>query len=122
MDILYALKFPYRFVEWIKGCITKLMFSISINSGLVGYFKSERGIRQGDPLSFYIFVLAMNVLYRLLDAAAKYCVFEFHPMCKRVPITHLCFVDDLLIFAKGKLESVVGIQKVLNLFYTYSGL
>ena len=122
MDILYALKFPCRFVEWIKGCITNPMFSISINGGLVSYFKGARGIRQGDPLSFYSFVLAMNVLYRLLDATTKYSVFQFHPKCKRVPITHFYFADDLLIFAKGKLESVVGIQKVLNLFYTYSGL
>ena len=58
------------------------MFSISFNGGLVGYFKWERGVRQGDPLSPYIFVLAIDILSKLLDAAAAYGVFNYHPKCK----------------------------------------
>ena len=37
-------------------------------------------------------------------------------------MAHLCFADDLLIFAKGNIESVIGIQNVLRLFYSYFGL
>ena len=112
------MKFPSRFIEWIKGCITTPMYFISLNGGLVGYFKGARGIRQRDLLSPYIFVLTMNVLSRLLDAAAIHGVFKFHLKCKRIKLTHLCFADDLLIFFKGTLDSILGIQKVLNLFYT----
>ena len=121
-DVLIALKFPRIFVEWIRKCITTPWYSISINGGLEGYFKGGKGIRQGDPLFPYIFVIVMNVLSSLLDAAAAQGVFKFHPKCKRINLTHLSFADDLLIFTKGELESVVGIQKVLELFYTYSGL
>ena len=77
---------------------------------------------QGNPLSPYIFIIAMNVLSNLLNAAAAHGVFKFHPKCRRIKLTHLSFADDLLIFTRGVLESVVGIQKVLELFYTYSGL
>ena len=64
----------------------------------------------------------MNVLSKLLDAAAKHGVFNFHPKCHKIQLTHLCFADDLLIFSKGSLDSIMGIQKVLELFYSYSGL
>ena len=122
LEILSVLRFPEQFLGWIKGCITFSKFSISLNGGLVGYFRGARGVRQGDPLSLYLFVLAMNVLSRLLDAAARYGVFSYHPMCKRINLTHLCFADDLLIFSKGNLESVIGVKKILCLFYAYSGL
>ena len=88
----------------------------------MGFFKGARGVRQGDPLSPYLFVLGMNVLSKLLDIAADHGVFSFHPKCKKVRLTHLCFADDLLIFSKGKLDSIIGIQRVMELFYTYSGL
>ena len=45
MNVLTVLNFPNQFIEWIKGCITNPMFSISINGGLARYFKGARGIR-----------------------------------------------------------------------------
>ena len=122
LDVLAALKFPAPFINWTRICLTGSRFSISINGGLVGYFKGARGVRQGDPLSPYLFVMAINVLSKLLDAAAMHGVFQHHPKCKRVRITHLCFADDLLIFAKGNMDSIKGIQRVLTQFYSFSGL
>ena len=98
------------------------MFSVSFNGGLVGYFKRTTGVRQGDLLSPYIFVIAMDVLSKLLDATVVHGIFYYHPKCKRITLTHLCFADDLMIFTKGNLHSIVGIQNVLKIFYTYSGL
>ena len=86
------------------------------------FFKGARGVRQRDPLSPYLFVLAMNVLSKMLDAAVRSGVFNFHPKCKRVNLTHLCFVDDLLIFSNVNLSSIMGIQNVLKAFYTFFGL
>ena len=64
----------------------------------------------------------MNVLSKMLDATIKYRVFTFHPKCKKVGITHLFFVNDLLIFSKGHLNSIIGIQNVLNMLYSFFGL
>ena len=122
LDVLAALKFPAPFINWTRICLTGSRFSISINGGLVGYFKGSRGVRQGDPLSPYLFVMAINVLSKLLDAAAMHGVFQHHPKCKRVRITHVCFADDLLIFVKGNMDSIKGIQHVLTQFYSFSGL
>ncbi|XP_039037375.1 uncharacterized protein LOC120174667 [Hibiscus syriacus] len=103
--VLHALGLPEKFIGWILACITNPGYSIVFNGTIVGYFKGARGVRQGDPLSPYIFVLAMNVLSSLLNVAAKKGVFSYHPKCK-----------------KGSLDSVIGVQIVLDSFYSMSGL
>ena len=62
----------------------------------------------------------MNVLSKLLNVAAAQGVFKFHLKCKKINLTHICFADDLLIFTKGDLDSMMGIQSVLKVFYTSS--
>lgn len=121
--VFKALNLPAKFVTWMMGCISGARLSISVNGCLEGYFRSERGLRQGDPLSPYVFVMAIEVLSRMLNAAAaEGKLFKYHPRTQRVKLTHLCFADDLLIFGKGSVESVVGINCVLDKFYEFSGL
>ncbi|XP_038990950.1 uncharacterized protein LOC120113971 [Hibiscus syriacus] len=95
-----------------------VLHALGLPEKFIGYFKGARGVRKGDPLSPYVFVLAMNVLSSLLNLAAEKRVFNFHPKCRKVGLTHLCFADDLLIFCKGSLESVIGVHVVLELFYS----
>ncbi|XP_039040642.1 uncharacterized protein LOC120178964 [Hibiscus syriacus] len=102
--------------EIVKG------YSITFNGTLIGYFKGPKGIRQDDPLSPILFVLIMNVLSNLLNTAASKGMFSFHPKCKNIGLAHLSFADDLLIFCKGKLESILGVITVLVCFYEFSGL
>ncbi|KAE8668369.1 hypothetical protein F3Y22_tig00112343pilonHSYRG00209 [Hibiscus syriacus] len=122
LAVLEAMGLPDKFCNWIKVCITIPMYSVSLNGSLVGYFKGARGIRQGDPLSPYLFVLVMNVLSSLLNIAARKGIFRFHPKCKRIQLTHLCFADDLLVFCHGSLDSVLGVKSTLEKFYEFSGL
>ncbi|KAE8724788.1 hypothetical protein F3Y22_tig00009942pilonHSYRG00285 [Hibiscus syriacus] len=120
--VLKALKLPQRFINWIEACFSEARFSISFNGNLIGYFRGARGIRQGDPLSPILFVLSMNILSSLFNLVATKGLFNYHPKCKRIGLTHLSFADDLLIFCKGNVDSVVGIIYVLDRFYEMSGL
>lgn len=95
---------------------------MGINGSIHGFFKGTRGIRQGDPLSPYLFGIAMNVLSHKLNKAAEEKKFGYHPKCKELKLTHLCFTDDLLIFSDGDQASVLGILKVLSEFHRMLGL
>ncbi|GKV30772.1 hypothetical protein SLEP1_g39552 [Rubroshorea leprosula] len=121
-QVLIALGFPTQFVDWIRACITSAMFSISFNGNLISYFLGRRGVRQGDPLSHYIFVICMEIIYRMLNKAASEGQIAFHHNCAKTQLTHLCFADDLIIFTDGSTSSLSAIDKVLQDFYSFSGI
>ncbi|XP_031392075.1 uncharacterized protein LOC116204137 [Punica granatum] len=122
LNSLEALDFPPCFLWWIKGCITSPYFSVAINGTLAGYFPGKRGVRQGDPISPYLFVIAMEVFSLTMDLAAAEGKVGYHPRCKSLRLTHLCFADDLLLFTNASKDSLVAILDVLNAFYHWSGL
>ena len=94
-----------------------------MNETLVGYFEGKKGLRHGDSLSLYLFVLAMEVFARIMaDLTAEGLDFKFHPKCLKLRLTHLCFADDLLIFAKASLRSIHTIKAALFEFEDLSGL
>lgn len=121
-DCLYALHLPEVFISWLKECITTTAYSVGINGRLHGFFKGTRGLRQGNPLSPYIFGLAMNILSHKLNDGAIEGKFGYHPICSELGLTHICFADDLLIFSDGSPRSIQGILLILNEFKQLSGL
>ncbi|CAN0837506.1 LINE-1 retrotransposable element ORF2 protein [Linum grandiflorum] len=122
LNVLRAMHFPDLFVHWIQLCLESTKMSVNINGTLCGYFAAKRGLRQGDPISPYLFVIAMEVLSCYFDQAATAGLFVYHPQCKRVKLTALCFADDLLVFTKASRESVVMLKNVLEEFRRCSGL
>ena len=56
---------------WIKWCMSIATFSVSLNGSPTGFFRSSRGLRRGDPLSPYLFVLGMEALSLMRDKATK---------------------------------------------------
>lgn len=122
INMLEVKGFPTQYIHWIRGCVTSPWFSVSINGCLTGFFKGKRGLRQGDPLSLYLFMLSMEVLTWMLDKAAVMGNLRYHPKCKGLKLTHICFSDDLLVFTNCSRTSFDAIKEVLNAFYHLSGL
>ncbi|CAM8993520.1 unnamed protein product [Rhodiola kirilowii] len=120
--ILELFGFPSKFVHWIMACVTSAHFFVLINGSLEGYFKSNRGLRQGDPISPYLFTLVMEVLSRILGQVRQSNEFVFHPKCAGISLSHLMFADDIIIFSKADLGSFMKIKEALSLFHSWSGL
>ena len=98
-DLLIALNFPPIFVGWIMTCLSTTSYSISLNVSLHGFFQGKRGLREGDLLSPYLFVLCLEYLSRGHGSLKQNANFNFHPKCGVTKITHLAFVDDLVLFS-----------------------
>jgi hypothetical protein len=114
---------PRKYVAWVRACIFSPSFSIALNGYLVGNIQGRKGLRQGDPISPYLFVLAMEVLSRLLaEASMDVESFRFHPKCRKLKLTHLCFTDDFLIFSTAEFESIQTIHSILGEFEDLFGL
>lgn len=119
---LQGLGIPNQMLHWLTSCICKTRFMVSYNGTVNGYFKGTRGLRQGDPLSPYLFVISMNCQSHMLNAAAAISKLRYHSNCKKVKLTHLSFADDLVIFIEGNIESVQCVLQVLREFEDRSGL
>jgi hypothetical protein len=120
---LVGFGFHPKMVHWIMTCVTSMSFSICINGDTHGYFKGKRGLRQGDPLSPYLFTMVMEILTRLLSKnVSGSSHFRFHCKCEKQKIINLCFADDLFIFSRGDIRSVSCIMRSLNEFTLMSGL
>ncbi|XP_022030846.1 uncharacterized protein LOC110931776 [Helianthus annuus] len=122
-SILIKFGFPSRMVDWIMTCVSTVSFSLSVNGNLCGYFKGKRGLRQGDPISPYLFTLVMEVLSLLLQKAAdQHPAFRYHDKCKQQKIINVSFADDLFLFINPDMVSVKVMRDTLELFTRMSGL
>ncbi|XP_060190596.1 uncharacterized protein LOC132619837 [Lycium barbarum] len=90
-------------------------YSVLLNGQAHGFFKSSRGVKQGDPLSPTLFILAAEALSRGLNALYKNPRFVEYGMPKWTPrINHLSYVDDTILFISADQYSVKLMMKVLN--------
>eukprot|EP00253_Pinus_taeda_P004659 PITA_04659 len=120
--ILIHLGFPISFINWIMACITTPTFNILINGSASHFFHSERGLRQGCPLSPLLFLLVMEGLSRLIISATRDGTLKGLKITKECYLTHLLFVDDVLILLDGSMRDTMTFSHILALFSQATGM
>ena len=106
----------------IYGCISSVSYSILVNGEPHGDSKPTRGLRQGDPLSPYLFLLVSEELNGLIQQAVAGGDLRGFSLCHNGPrISHLFVADDILLFCRAELREVQTIQNILQKYEMASG-
>ncbi|KAL9681679.1 hypothetical protein QQ045_013466 [Rhodiola kirilowii] len=120
--MMIKLGFAEAWVRKIMMCISRVTYKVKINDNISESIEPERGLRQGDPISPYLFLICAEWLTHAIDKAQRLGYIEGISICKNAPVvTHLMFADDCLIFLKAKTEAVVHVRKLLNDYELLAG-
>lgn len=115
--------FRDRWRLWIKGCISSVAFSVIVNGQPREWFKGQCGVRQGDPLSPFLFTLAVDVLSRMLRRRSNKGIIQGLGVrisgCK---VSHLQFADDTILFLQENKVNFLNVLSILQIFELVSGL
>lgn len=116
------MNFPPKFITWVMVCVQTVSYRYNVNGHQSEYLPTKRGLRQGDPISYMLFVLVMEYLHRCLRKLHDNPNFNFHPKCERVGITNIFFADDLMLFTRGDEMSVTLTMETIHNFSAATGL
>ena len=120
--VMRRLGFHEIWVGWVMKCITTVTYSVLINGEAHGRISPTRGLRQGDPLSSYLFLLCMEAFSAFIFDASNRNLLNGVSICRGCPrVTHLFFADDSLFFCKAESAEVNKFVEVLKLFKAASG-
>jgi hypothetical protein len=121
-QVLLEVKLPNAMINVIMNCITSVQSNVLWNGSRSDFFPPHCGVRQGDPMSPYLFLLCMDKLSHLIVEAIENVQWKpMHAGRYGPSISHLMFADDLLIFGQADEENMTVIMDVLNRFCTMSG-
>ena len=126
IQVLDKMGFGKRWVSWVKWCISTASFSIMVDRSPTGFFQNSRGLRQGDPLSPYLFVIGMEALSQLLNCAVDGNYLSGSKIAGRdgdgFVISHLLYADDTLLFCGASKDQLKFLSWLLMWFEALSGL
>jgi len=123
-EVMHKMGFLVLWRKWIKECIGTATASVLVNGSPTDEFHMERGLRQGDPLSPFLFLLAAEGFNILMKSMVDNHLFHDYKVGAGTTtvVSHLQFADDTLILAEKSWANVQAMCVVLILFEVISGL
>ncbi|CAA7029244.1 unnamed protein product [Microthlaspi erraticum] len=120
--VMERMGFHSTWIGWIMQCVTSVTFQILINGAAKGRVIPTRGIRQGDPLSPYLFILCSEVLSGLCSKAQDNSQIAGIRIANGSPrINHLLFADDTMFFCKSNEKTCKALKDILQKYEEASG-
>lgn len=122
-SIMDQMGFCTKWRSWIKGCLHSASGSVLVNGSETAEFNITKGLRQGDPLSPFLFILAVEALHvTFLEAKIKNIFNGVNVRKDKIPISHLQFANDTLIIWEWSISNIKNLSRILTCFYLASGL
>jgi Reverse transcriptase (RNA-dependent DNA polymerase) len=121
LNVLTARGFPHKYIAWVHHLLKTSSSRILLNDETTPTFTHKRGLRQGDPMSPLLFIIAVDVLQRMIHAANTMLP---HTLTSKIqePIVALQYADDTILVTTIKGQTVRYLMMVLHSFSQTSGL
>ena len=120
--ILTKMGFGVPFITWVMSSLTSVSFSVLINGVASSFFRSGRGLRQGCPLAPLLFLVVAEGLSRALLSARNNGFFRGISFGNEISLTHVLFVDDIVMITDGSAQSLSMLYEILMEFSKATGM
>ncbi|GAU47989.1 hypothetical protein TSUD_272340 [Trifolium subterraneum] len=123
-EVMFKMQFLSRWRGWIMEFVSSASASVLVNGCPTDEFTLERGLRQGDPLSPFLYLLAAEGLHVMMDAAVSNHLYSPYSIGNHneVIVSHLQFADDTLLVGTKSWANIRILKAVLSLYENVSGL
>ncbi|KAG0500607.1 hypothetical protein HPP92_000679 [Vanilla planifolia] len=122
IEMLKILRFPPLWCDWITACIQSPSFGVLVNGVRLPWVQAHRGLRQGCPLSPYLYVIASEFLSALMHEYETKQLLGFRPGQHAPMVSHLLYADDVLIYGHATRKAARSIRSVTQRFSKAAGL
>ncbi|GAU19381.1 hypothetical protein TSUD_76250 [Trifolium subterraneum] len=120
--VMTRMGFTDVWIRWVMMCVSSVNYSVLMNSDRVGPISPGRGLRQGDPLSPYLFILVTECLTALIHQAVGRGDLHGVRICRGAPeVSHLLFADDCFLLCRANVAEVNELMRILHTYETASG-
>ncbi|KAK2390980.1 hypothetical protein QL285_064484 [Trifolium repens] len=120
--VLVKMGFSDTWIKWMMLCVSSVNYSALVNFEKVGPIHPGRGLRQGDPLSPYLFILVTEGLTSLIHKAVSSGDLHGVKICRGAPIvSHLLFADDCFLFCRANISETTKLMEILKTYELASG-
>lgn len=114
-NLIEKMGFDNQWIQWIMTCATTVTCSVLVNDVAHGFIKPERGIRQSDPLSPFLFIICAEALFHILNKSEAQGILHGVKADAAGPaVHHLLFADDSLLLCKAYGDESEDIKRCLK--------
>nr|GEW37399.1 RNA-directed DNA polymerase, eukaryota [Tanacetum cinerariifolium] len=120
--VINSFRFGHKRRSWIRGSLYSSMASILVNGSPTSEFQFHRGLKQGDPLAPYLFILIMESIHLSFSRVIEAGVFTGIKIDSSITLSHLFYADDAVFIGEWTRDNLNSIMHILWCFSLLSGL